>query len=147
MPKESKLVLLLEHEVYPHAEFWYRIQGSEDKIFAVSDTPLNYPNKSSHWMTIPEAMRQYALMTSTEGWYVGSEDGWHDMVEAYTLQENLDGALKDLERYSHLLDTVTNSGEETYKAFFDLETDDELAHAFYLTGYITGLLATQGEQL
>lgn len=78
-----KRILKLRHEDYPNSwEEWFDIEDRE-KILVKFNTPQNWPEKGSHYLTIEEAMRQFCLMVSAEGWYVSEETGFHDLIEKY----------------------------------------------------------------
>lgn len=79
-----KRLLELKHEDYPDSwERWHKTDNDPDEIFVVFDCPQNWPDKGSHSLSVMTAMKQYCLMTSTEGWYVSEDTGWHDFIEAY----------------------------------------------------------------
>lgn len=78
------LLLILTHDTYNHFEEWF--DAGDGQIFVASNTPANYPTNSSHYMSSTQALRQYALMTSTEGWAVLEDHGWHDYVESLEIK-------------------------------------------------------------
>lgn len=74
--------LTLRHKnISSHLEEWTIKNG---KIDVVAITPQNYPTSSQHTMDKSEALRQYALMTSSvEGWEVEEDSKeWHTFIEA-----------------------------------------------------------------
>ena len=81
MTEEYKLILTLQHHVYPdHFEFWYL--NPDGTIHAVSITPHNVPVKDEGNLSQLQALRQFALMTSGENWHVlGATSPWHGFVE------------------------------------------------------------------
>ena len=78
------LLLILRHTEYDHFEEWF--DAGYDQIFVASNCPSNYPTNISHYMTSTQALRQYALMTSTEGWAVLEDHGWHDHADALEVE-------------------------------------------------------------
>lgn len=78
------ILLILRHKEYDHTEEWF--DAGENQIFVASDTPANYPTLSSHFLTYLEALRQFTLLTSTEGWYVLEDHGWHDYVDSHPVE-------------------------------------------------------------
>lgn len=78
------VLMILRHTDHDHFEEWY--DAGEGQVFVTSDCPANYPTNSSHFMSTPQALRQFALMTSTEGWVLLEDHGWHDYVEALDIE-------------------------------------------------------------
>lgn len=77
----AKYNLHLQHkEIASHNEYW-TVQGQE--IVALSICPENHPSRTTVTMTKAEALRQYALLTSSvENWeMMDSDDTWHNFVE------------------------------------------------------------------
>lgn len=79
--KLKELVLTLKHTEYPHYEFWYA--DGLDMIHVKWDCPYNYPSKGEHDMSVREALIQFALMTTTEGWEVDEDTGFHDFLDKW----------------------------------------------------------------
>lgn len=76
-----KHILTLTTDGYPHVEEWYLLDDKET-IYVKGSYPNNYPTESEHDLTIVEALCQYAMMTSTEGW-TAEDDGWHDFIDEW----------------------------------------------------------------
>ena len=77
-----KRLLTLYHESSPgHTETWYQ---NVKLIDVVGVYAQNYPTSGNVTLTMVEALRQFALLTSTEGWRVLEDEGWHDFVEAWS---------------------------------------------------------------
>ena len=77
-------VLTLKHREYDHWEWWY--DAGDLGVLVTFDTPQNFPQAGSHHLSYPEALRQFALLTSeVEGWEVTNEDRWHEYVESNSI--------------------------------------------------------------
>ena len=77
-------LLTLFHETVPgHMETWYQ---NGDKIDVVGVYASNYPPAENTTLSTLQALRQFALLTSTEGWKVLEDEGWHDFVEALEIE-------------------------------------------------------------
>ena len=81
LPLDYPLALTLRNiNIRTHYEKWYITV--DNTIFAYFNTPLNNPQKGTHIMSPFQAMRQFCLMTSIEGWKIeGSSILWHQFVE------------------------------------------------------------------
>jgi hypothetical protein len=78
-----KRLLTLYHESVPgHVETWYQ---NGDEVDIVGVYAQNYPRSENATLTGLEALRQFALMTSTEGWRVLDAEEWHDFVEGMSV--------------------------------------------------------------
>ncbi len=84
------ILLILAHKEQAHFEEWF--DAGSGQIYVASDTPANFPTNASHYLSYPEALRQFALLTSTEGWYVLEDHGWHDYIDAHPVEVNSDQA-------------------------------------------------------
>lgn len=80
----KELLLILKHEEYPHWEYWYA-NDDPNVISVIFDTPFNSPPRGEHDLSVVEALRQYALMTSTEGWEVYEDWGFHDFIDLFDI--------------------------------------------------------------
>jgi len=131
----KELILVLKHEEHPHIEQWFLID--KNKIHVVGYCPHNYPVSLEYTMSIPEALRQYALLTSTEGWYIEDESGWHDLIDELGVDEEPTSKMWRIG-----IDIVVGEYEHDEDLFFFGEHDRAVA---YGESYLTTIWGMNGE--
>lgn len=88
-----KQVLQLNHKDGA-VEDWF---SSDDRIIVSGVYPQNFPARSLHELGVNDAIRQFVLMITGEGWSLNSDfsENWHSFIEKSDF-DMLEREIKDL---------------------------------------------------
>jgi len=89
----GSLIATFEHTEMRGKESW--IEEREGVVRVDFAIPGYSPSKGSYLMSSLQALRQFALMTSVEGWFLqpGTEGLWH----GWASKQNVDGVMEAIE--------------------------------------------------